>query len=73
MPQAPHWHGTLSESNALLEALEHNCNCETNPQDGTRMSTCGAHQMLLSDQRALDGLVFARRMAERFTRKEFGE
>jgi len=38
---------------------------------GVRLATCAPHRMLTEDQRALNGLLFARRMAERLLREEF--
>ena len=37
---------------------------------GVRLVTCAPHRMLLEDQRALDGLLFARRFAARFQHEE---
>jgi hypothetical protein len=71
MPHAPEWHGTQTEGFALQEALRAWCNCEFNPNDGMRTSTCAGHKMFAEDQRALDGLVFARRMANCLIREEF--
>ena len=34
-------------------------------------TACAAHRMLIEDQRAMDGLLFARRMADRLKREEF--
>jgi hypothetical protein len=38
---------------------------------GARLSTCAAHRMLTEDQRALNGLVFVRRVVNRMKREEF--
>jgi hypothetical protein len=38
---------------------------------GVRRTTCAVHRMLTEDQRALDGLLFARHMAERLLVEEF--
>ena len=64
------WHGTQQESFALIGAVAHNCTCQVGP-DGVRTFTCNPHRMLTEDQRALDGLLFARRMADRLLREEF--
>ena len=64
------WHGTQQESFALVGAVARNCTCEVGP-DGVRTLTCSPHRMLTADQRALDGLLFARRMADRLLREEF--
>lgn len=65
------WHGTQNEGFALQEALRNNCACESSSTDGTRISTCAPHHMFLTDQRALNGLVFMRRMADCLKRREF--
>jgi hypothetical protein len=63
------WHGTLSERRALFNAMRHNCTCEFGRM-GVRLSTCAGHHMLNEDQRALDGLLFARRIAGRLRQEE---
>jgi hypothetical protein len=35
------------------------------------LSTCAPHEMLSSDQRAIDGLLFARRIAAALRSEEF--
>ena len=37
---------------------------------GVRLSTCASHHMLNEDQRALDGLLFGRRIAGRLSDEE---
>jgi hypothetical protein len=64
------WHGTHEESFALLAAVARHCGCEFSPTD-ERLTTCAPHRMLVDDQRALDGLVFARRIAARLRREEW--
>lgn len=64
------WHGTQAETFELLQALSRNCSCVVTAE-GVRLSTCGPHKMLASDQRAIDGLLFARRIAERLKSEEF--
>ena len=66
------WHGTQAETFALLQALSRNCSCEVTAE-GERLKTCSAHRMLLEDQRALDGLVFVRRLRERLEAEEMSE
>lgn len=63
------WHGTDEEASALSEAIGRNCGCET--ADGA-FFRCAAHRMLEGDQRAVDGLLFARRIALRLLQEEFG-
>ncbi len=64
------WHGTQQESFELVNAIARNCGCEYGLM-GVRLSTCSSHQMLSEDQRALDGLLFVRRMAKRLWSEEF--
>lgn len=63
------WHGTDQEKYDLLTALAHSCECIVDG-DGPQ-ETCAAHKMLLTDQRALDGLVFIHRIVKRVTEEEF--
>jgi hypothetical protein len=64
------WHGNQSEALELLQVLSRHCSCVITAE-GVRLSTCCVHTMLVSDQRALDGLVFARRIAARLRSEEF--
>jgi len=64
------WHGSQTEALELLQALSRNCSCVVTAE-GVRLSTCAPHQMLSSDQRAIDGLLFARRIAARLRGEEF--
>jgi hypothetical protein len=64
------WHGTQQESFDLVNAIARNCTCEFGLM-GVRLATCAPHRMLTEDQRALNGLLFARRMAERLNSEEF--
>jgi len=57
------WPGTATEARALEVAISRNC-----PDDCT--GHCPAHQ-LLTDARAVRGLVFVRRYIERYRRIEF--
>jgi hypothetical protein len=54
----------------LLNALSHNCECKVSAE-GVRLTTCASHQLLVEDQRAVDGLLFARRIADRLREEEF--
>ena len=63
------WNGTTDEALALLAALSHHCECQTAP--GRMVAVCASHSMLASNQRALDGLLFMRRMAGRLLAEEF--
>ena len=64
------WHGTRQESLELLHAVRQHCTCEV--ENGRMVTTCAAHAMLARDQRAVDGLLFVRHMAERLLAEEFG-
>jgi hypothetical protein len=64
------WHGSQTEALELLQALSRNCSCVVTAE-GVRLSTCAPHEMLSSDQRAIDGLLFARRIAARLRMEEF--
>ena len=64
------WHGTQTEALELLQALSRNCSCVVTAE-GVRLSTCPPHEMLSSDQRAIDGLLFARRIAAQLRTEEF--
>jgi len=63
------WHGTEPETAALLAAVENNCACARGVA-GERVGCCPAHAMLVEDQRALDGLLFVRRLAGRLRLEE---
>ena len=72
------WHGTEDEAIALLRAMDRTCTvrwgegerCAVGPH-GERLRACASHRLLL-DQRALDGLLWMRRSAERLRAEEFG-
>lgn len=65
------FHGTAEEGDALSAAMAKHCTCRVGP-GGERTSVCATHRMLEEDQRALDGLLFARRMLrERMRQQEF--
>jgi len=68
-PGPPSWHGTQQESDDLLRIAASNCTCQEGAWPGAT-GVCDIHRMLREDQRALDGLVFARRIAERLSREE---
>jgi hypothetical protein len=59
-----------SELFDLVNSSARNCTCEFG-LIGVRLATCAPQRMLTEDQRALDGLLFARRMAERLRHEEF--
>jgi hypothetical protein len=63
------WNGTTDEALALLHALRANCECSV--ENCRTVTPCGSHTMLVRDQRAVDGLLFMRRMAARLLAEEF--
>ncbi len=66
------FNGTQREGVDLLNAIARYCTCEFGLM-GVRLATCAPHRMLVDDQRALDGLLFARRMADRWRLEEFSQ
>ena len=63
------WNGTTEEALALLHALREHCECRV--EHGRTVAPCAGHAMLARDQRAVDGLLFMRRMAARLLAEEF--
>ncbi len=63
------WHGTEGEAHALLEAIARHCACAVG-EDGGLRGVCGPHRLMVEDQRALDGLLFARRTRGRWVAEE---
>jgi hypothetical protein len=63
------WNGSSDEAVALLHALAAHCDCRH--QSGKVVRPCAPHLMLTYDQRAVDGLVFVRRIAGRLISEEF--
>ena len=63
------WNGTTDEALALLHALRAHCECRVD--EGRTIAPCASHAMLARDQRAVDGLLFMRRMAARLLAEEF--
>jgi hypothetical protein len=61
--------GTDQEALDLLEAVGHNCTCSA--PDDKPLSVCATHRMLTHEPRAINGLVFARRMVERLLLEEW--
>jgi hypothetical protein len=64
------WHGSTDEYSELLGAIGRHCTCSLGPT-GQPSAICAAHHMLGADQRALDGLLFARRMRSRLKCEEW--
>jgi hypothetical protein len=69
MAQQTIWNGTEAEAVDLLTAVEHNCACNK-VLEGHIQATCAPHRMLAEDQRALNGLLFARRIVRRLSEEE---
>jgi hypothetical protein len=69
MPRRITWNGSTDEALALLQALRAHCECGVD--QGRTVAPCASHSMLASDQRAVDGLLFMRRMAARLLAEEF--
>jgi hypothetical protein len=65
------WNGTAAEFAALTEAVSRACECVREPGAPTA-TRCAAHLMMTGDQRAVDGLLFARRIADRLRLEEWG-
>jgi hypothetical protein len=63
------WNGTTDEALILLHALRAHCECRVD--EGRTVAPCASHAMLARDQRAVDGLLFMRRMAPRLLAEEF--
>ncbi len=63
------WHGTLREQLDLIAAVEHHCQCGHRGPERSH-DPCSAHAMLANDQRALDGLLWNRRLANRLLAEE---
>jgi len=64
------WQGTDREYLDLTHALDRYCVCEFAFM-GTRESSCSVHSMLAEDQRALNGLLFSRRIVARLRNEEW--
>ncbi len=63
------WNGTPDEALVLLHVLSAHCTCQI--EGGRTLAPCEPHTMLAHDQRAIDGLLFMRRMAVHLLREEF--
>jgi hypothetical protein len=64
------WPGTPQDRLDLLRAVKNNCECRFGLM-GTRLTCCPAHLMLVTDRRALDGMLFARRIAAKLQDEEW--
>ena len=63
------WNGTPGEYLDLTRVLDRNCACQFGLM-GVRLTRCGAHE-LTEDQRALNGLLYGRRLATRLRDEEW--
>lgn len=70
MPRPTIWHGSEAQAIELLRAIAHHCSCAFSAT-GERLGSCSVHTMLAYDQRALDGLLFARHMSSRWSNEEW--
>jgi hypothetical protein len=66
----PVWHGTHQEAADLLATVLRHCTCIVDEHAGC-VTLCPPHMMVYTDQRAMDGLLFARRMYARLRAEEF--
>lgn len=65
------FHGSSAESDDLIAALSHNCDCQKETPSGIVRIVCAAHRAAFEDQRFVDGVVFVRReLAVRLIREE---
>jgi hypothetical protein len=69
MPRWVIWNGTTEEALALLHALRAHCHCRVD--EGRTVAPCAGHRMVAREQRAVDGLLFMRRMVARLLAEEF--
>jgi hypothetical protein len=65
------WHGTQLEARELQSAAADYCTCRFNEMVGDVIEECGPHTMLQRDQRALDGLLFARDIVEELRNEQW--
>jgi hypothetical protein len=69
---ATQWNGTKAEQHELLAALHRWCTCDTDPAPPGISHCCPGHQALVTDQKFLDHLVFARTLRLQLQAEEFG-
>lgn len=65
------WHGTEAELLALVGAIQRNCVCRRLGA-AEPVEWCASHRVLFAEQRAMDGLLFARHIASTLRAEEFG-
>lgn len=64
------WHGTEQEGRDLVNAIRRNCACEYDVRGNIRVS-CETHRLFVTEQKFLDGLLFARRISDRLLNEEW--
>jgi hypothetical protein len=62
------WHGTLIEQLDLMAAVQHHCECTYSMRE--LAGVCAGHVMLARDQRAVDGLLWSRRLVRQLLAEE---
>lgn len=67
---AVYWHGTRQEGSELLHAISAHCSCDQAAAP-TQARRCPPHRMLVEDQRAVNGLLFARKILGRLLLEEW--
>ena len=67
---AVYWHGSRQEASELLYAISAHCSCESTDRPA-RSERCAPHRMLVEDQRAVNGLLFVRKIAGRLLLEEW--
>src|ERR1051326_6977036 len=65
------WHGTQLEAREPPAAGAYYCTCRFNEMGSDVIEECAAHAMLQREQRALDGLLFARHIVEQLRNEEW--
>jgi hypothetical protein len=70
LKQQATWNGNEAESYDLLASMQRHCACQFD-KVGARVATCPPHDALVHSQRFLDGLLFARRIAQRLIAEEW--
>ncbi len=63
------WPSTNAEANRLLQAVAQNCTCTAHTVTAEGQ-LCPAHQMAITDQRVINGLVFARHIVATLRKEE---
>ena len=64
------WRGTVREGADLQHALANNCECGRSTE-GKILQPCPVHVMVATNQRAVNGLLFMRRMRMRLLMQEW--